>query len=381
MNLRRVDNPPNPYVSAHAEWLEPPPPARVAIFEEPGGSILSSNDSPDLPYRWSVNPYRGCQHACAYCYARRTHEYLGWGAGTDFDTKLIVKPNAAELLRGAFSKRTWKGESVHFSGVTDCYQPIEASYGLTRACLEVCLEFRNPAYVITKAFLVVRDIDLFRALNEVAVANVAVSIPFADAETCKLIEPQAPPPARRFEAVRRLREAGVPVGVVVAPIIPGLTDREIPEILRSAKEAGAEWASFSALRLPGSVADVFIGRIREALPLRADRVLNRLRDIRGGKLNTTAFGGRMRGRGPYWESVTQLFKIERERCGLAPGYSGGEFCDDKDVADELAGPVAAEGDVQGDDGLLKLRVPPFDRAPLNPAASGPRGGQLSFDFG
>lgn len=345
MNLRRVDNPPNPYVSAHSEWLEPPPAARVEVFEEPGGSILSCNDSPDLPYRWSVNPYRGCQHACAYCYARRTHEYLGWGAGTDFDTKLIVKPNAAELLRKAFSKRSWKGESVHFSGVTDCYQPIEASYGLTRACLEVCLEFRNPAYVITKGFLVVRDAELLAELNRVAVARAAVSIPFADADSCKLIEPQAPPPDRRFEIVRRLREAGVPVGVVVAPIIPGLSDSEIPEILRRSKQAGAEWASFTALRLPGSVADVFIRRLHEVMPLRAERILNRLRDIRGGKLNNTRFGERMRGDGPYWDSITQLFQIERERNGLGKGYVGGEMCEDSLEEDTLA-PMPAPCDGQ-----------------------------------
>ncbi len=316
MRLRLVENPPNPYLTQHVEWLEPPPPARVEIYEEASGSLLSRNESPDLPFTWSVNPYRGCQHACAYCYARPYHEYLGLGAGTDFDTKLIVKTNAADLLRKEFRKRTWKREMVNFSGITDCYQLIEASYGITRACLEVCLEFANPVTVATKGFLVVRDADLLARLNALAGAKVCISIPFSDAETAKLIEPQAPPPARRFEAVRRLSEAGVPVSVLVAPLIPGLNDRDIPKILEQAAAAGARFASYTALRLPGSVESVFISRLREVMPLRADRVLNRLRDIRGGRLSESRFGKRMRGSGTYWESIRDLFVISRKRYGL-----------------------------------------------------------------
>ena len=316
MQLHCVDNPPNPYLSQHSEWLEPPPAARVEIYEEASGSLLSRNDSPDLPFTWSVNPYRGCQHACAYCYARPYHEYLGLGAGTDFDTKLIVKTNAADLLRKEFRKKTWKRECVNFSGITDCYQPIEASYGITRACLEVCLEFANPVTVVTKGFLVVRDADLLARLNVLAGARVCISIPFADAETAKLIEPQAPPPARRFEAVRRLNEAGVPVSVFVTPLIPGLNDRDIPKILEQAAAAGATYASYTALRLPGSVESVFVSRLREVMPLRADRVLNRLRDIRGGALSDSRFGKRMRGSGTYWESIRDLFAISRKRYGL-----------------------------------------------------------------
>lgn len=316
MQLRRVDNPPNPYLSQHAEWLEPPPPARLEIYEETSGSVLSRNDSPDLPFTWSVNPYRGCQHACAYCYARPYHEYLGLGAGTDFDTKLIVKTNAADLLRKEFHKKSWKREVVNFSGITDCYQPIEASYGITRACLEVCLEFANPVMVVTKGFLVVRDADLLARLNSAAGARVCISIPFADAETARLIEPQAPPPARRFEAVRRLHEAGVPVDVLVSPVIPGLNDRDIPKILEQAAAAGASSASYTALRLPGSVESVFVSRLREVMPLRADRVLARLRDIRGGALTDSRFGKRMRGSGTYWESIRDLFSISRKRHGL-----------------------------------------------------------------
>lgn len=341
MQLRRVDNPPNPYESRHAQWLEPPPVARVEVYEETSGSILSRNDSPDLPYTWSVNPYRGCQHACSYCYARRTHEYLGYGAGTDFDTKLIVKANAPELLREAFGRPRWKGEAVHFSGVTDCYQPLEASYGLTRRCLEVCLAFRNPACVATKAFLVVRDVDLLAELHERADVRVQISIPFADAKMCRLMEPQAPPPARRFEAVRRVREAGVPVGVLVSPIIPGLTDREIPRILEQAADAGANSVSYTALRLPGSVADVFTKRLHEAMPLRAKRVLDRLRDIHGGRLNDPRFGERMSGHGPYWESIRRLFEISKQRYGFEPTASS-------ECADCLARRSAAgEGSERG----------------------------------
>lgn len=316
MRLQPIDNPPNPYLSQHAEWLEPPPPAKLEIYEEASGSVLTRNDSPDLPFTWSINPYRGCQHACAYCYARPYHEYLGFGAGTDFDTKLVVKTNAADLLREALAKRSWKGERINFSGITDCYQPIEAAYGITRACLRVCLEFRNPVAVVTKSFLVVRDADLLSEIDRAAGAHVYVSIPFADAKMAAMIEPQAPPPGRRFEAVRRLTEAGLNVGVMVAPIIPGLNDREIPAILEQAARAGAKSANYTALRLSGSVRPVFLQRLEQAMPKRAKRVINRIRDIRGGKLNENRFGKRMGGEGPYWASVKSLFEISRSQFGL-----------------------------------------------------------------
>ena len=319
MKLRRIDNPPNPYLSEHREWLEPPPEARVEVYEETAGSILTKNDSPDLPFTWSVNPYRGCQHGCSYCYARPYHEYLGFGSGTDFETKLIAKCNAPELLQQALRKPGWRREAIQFCGITDCYQPIEASYGITRRCLEVCLAFRNPAVVVTKSFLVVRDADVLAELNSKAHARVLLSIPFADAKTSKLIEPQAPVPARRFEAMRRLHEAGVPVGVLISPIIPGLNDRDIPRILARAAKAGALSASFTALRLPGSVEEVFVKRLREAMPLRADRVLNRLADIRGGRLDESRFGERMRGRGPYWDAICSLFAVSMKRYGLEGG--------------------------------------------------------------
>jgi DNA repair photolyase len=311
-----VANPPNPYLSRHAEWLEPPPSARLEIYEETSGSILTRNDSPDVPFTWSVNPYRGCQHACAYCYARPYHEYLELGAGTDFETKLFAKTNAPDLLRKAFSKKSWGREWVTFSGVTDCYQPIEASFGITRECLEVCAEFSTPASVITKSFLVVRDIDVLTKLERVAGARVFVSIPFADASTSKLIEPQAPPPLRRFEAVRRMADAGIRVGVMVAPIIPGMNDRDIPKLLEQAAACGASSVGYVPLRLAGSVRPVFLERLREAMPDRAQRVIHRIRDIRGGKLNDSNFGSRMSGSGVYWDSIRDLFEISRKRYGL-----------------------------------------------------------------
>jgi len=317
MKLRRVDNPPNPYLSEHREWLVPPPPARIEVYEETAASILSHNESPDLPFNWSVNPYRGCQHACAYCYARTYHEYLGYGAGTDFDTKLVVKTNAAELLRKSLTHRKWCGETIMFCGITDCYQPIEAAYGITRQCLRVCLEHANPVSIVTKGFLIVRDVELLATLHERAGVTVMISIPFADAETCAKIEPQTPPPARRFEAIRRLSDAGLPVGVFVSPIIPGLTDRNIPEILEQAAEAGATSAAFTALRLPDSVEAVFLARLAEVMPLRLKRIVNRIRDVRGGALNDKRFGHRMRGSGTYWESVKGLFEMSRDRVGLS----------------------------------------------------------------
>jgi len=357
VKLRLIDNPPNPYLSQHAEWLEPPPAARIELYEETSRSILTRNDSPDIPFTWSINPYRGCQHACAYCYARTYHEYLGLGAGTDFDTKLIVKTNAAELLRSEFARKRWKGERVHFSGITDCYQPIEAAYGITRACLAVCLEFRNAVAVVTKSFLVARDVDLLARLERAAGARVFLSIPFADAEAAKLIEPQAPPPARRFQAIRHLSDAGVPVGVIVSPIIPGLNDRDIPKILEQAAAAGAQSASYTALRLPGSVESVFLQRLHEAMPRRAERIVNRLRDIRDGELSDSRFGRRMKGNGVYWESIRDLFAMSEKRYGL----------DCVEGCDQLDEPrTVAEMDSVA--------------APCNPARDDESDGQLSLAF-
>jgi DNA repair photolyase len=311
-----VKNPPNPWHSQLVEYLEEPPTQRLEVYEDHTKSILAENDSPDLGFRYSVNPYRGCQHACSYCYARPSHEYLGFGAGTDFDRRIAVKPRAPELLREAFEKRSWHGELVMFSGNTDCYQPLEASYELTRRCLEVCAEYRNPVHVITKAALIERDIDVIVRLVKDARAGVSISIPFWDAEKARAVEPYAPTPRRRMETVRRLVEAGIPVTVNVAPLIPGLSDADMPNILEAAAEAGARSASLIVLRLPGPVKQVFEERMRAAFPLRVEKILARTREMRGGKLYDSRFGARMTGEGEYFDAIHALFDKTARRLGL-----------------------------------------------------------------
>jgi DNA repair photolyase len=256
------------------------------------------------------------------CYARPTHEYLGLGAGTDFDRKITVKPDAARLLREAFERPSWKGELIVFSGVTDCYQPLEASYRLTRACLEVCAEYCNPVGIITKAPLIERDLDVLQELKRVASASVTVSIPIWDREHAHKIEPYVATPQRRMKTIERLAAAGLDVGVNIAPVIPGLSDADIPQILEAAHAAGARRAGFVFLRLPGSVAQVFEERIRAALPLRAERILNRVREARGGKLYDARFGIRGLGQGTYAEAARALFESTARRLGLNQDFHG-----------------------------------------------------------
>jgi DNA repair photolyase len=316
--LRPVSNPPNPFSSTERHYFEEVPAARLEVYEDHTRTILATNDSPDVGFRWSVNPYRGCMHGCAYCYARPTHEYLSFGAGTDFDRKIVVKPEAPRLLREAFERRSprWKGELVMFSGVTDCYQPLEASLGLTRGCLEVCLEFRNPVAIITKAPLVERDLELLGALARVAPLGVTVSLPLWDARKARALEPYAAPPARRIETLRRLAAAGIDVGVNVAPFIPGLAEEDLPELLAAAHAAGARRAGFVFLRLPGSVKAVFEERLRAELPLVAERVLARVREARGGRLYDARPFVRQRGEGAYAEAARALFDATCRRLGL-----------------------------------------------------------------
>lgn len=298
------------------EYLEEVPRSALELFEDHSREILSENRSPDLGFRWSVNPYRGCLHACAYCYARPYHEYLSFGAGTDFDTKILVKRNAAELLRRAFERRSWKGERLMFSGVTDCYQPLEASLRLTRACLEVCAEYRNPVGIITKGALIERDLALLTRLASEASLKVVVSLPFFEPEVARAMEPLAPSPKRRLLTIQRLVSAGIPVGVNVAPLIPGLSDESMVRVLTAAREAGARSAAFTLLRLPGSVQAVFESRLRGSLPLRAERVLHRIRETRGGKLYDARFGVRMRGEGSYADGIARLFELTLRKLGL-----------------------------------------------------------------
>lgn len=314
--MRPVANPPNPYHEAGVEWLGPPPEARVEVFEEEARSVLTRNDSPDVGFEWSLNPYRGCLHACAYCYARPQHEYLGFGAGTDFETKIVVKVNAPERLREELRRPAWQGDLIAFSGDTDCYQPFEASYRLTRRCLETCAEFRNPVGLITKSPLVRRDLDVLQELARHGAVSVALSVAFTDEADQKAVEPGAPPPRARFEAMRALAAAGIPVSVLCAPVIPGLNDGQIPGVLEAAADAGASSAGMILLRLPGSVKEVFLTRMQAAFPDRAARIEARLRDMRDGALNDSRFHHRFRGAGNYWQAIEDLFALHRSRFGL-----------------------------------------------------------------
>ena len=316
MRAREVQNPPNPWASHHVEWLGEPPTTELKVYEEEARTILSENQSPDLPFRYGLNPYRGCFHGCVYCYARPTHQYLDWGAGSDFERRIVVKTNAAKLLEEGLKSERWKPDTIVFSGVTDCYQPLEASYELTRRCLEACAERRNPVGIVTKGALICRDIDI---LSEMATWNgvrVFLSIPFASDEMGKKIEPFATTISQRFRAVERLAKAGVDVGVSLAPMVPGLNDEMIPTILEEAAKRGARRAFLTVLRLPSPVDEIFEGALREALPERADRVLSALRDLRGGDLSEHRFGERMVGKGPRWIAIRQLFHGTCQRVGL-----------------------------------------------------------------
>jgi DNA repair photolyase len=323
--LRPLANPPNPWASTDVEYLEgEAPSAQLEVYEDHSRGILAHNDSPDVGFSWSVNPYRGCFHACAYCYARPSQEYLSFGAGTDFDRKIVVKPRAPALLRDAFDAPKWKGENVIFSGVTDCYQPLEASYRVTRGCLEVCAEYRNPCGVISKSPLVERDVDVMQELGRTARFTIMVSCPFWDEAKARAIEPFVTTPARRIRTIERLAKAGVDVGVMVAPIIPGLNDEDMGEVLRAAKDAGATRAGFVLLRLPGAVAEVFPLRLRAALPLRAEKVLRRIQETRGGKMYDARFGVRGTGEGPYAQAIARLFEQTCAKLGLATGSRYGD---------------------------------------------------------
>jgi DNA repair photolyase len=313
-------NPHNRWRAAEVEYDPGEAPTQpLEIFEDNAVKVLSENQSPDIPYRFSVNPYRGCAHGCAYCYARPSHEYLGFGSGTDFERKLVVKRRAPELLRAAFERRSWTGESIMFSGNTDCYQPLEAELGLTRQCLEVCAEYRNPVHIITKSTLIERDIQLLQRLHREATACVSISVTFWDNDVSRAIEPYAPTPARRIETIRRLSDAGIPVGVNVAPLIAGLSDRDMVPILEAARAAGAVDSMTQLLRLPGSAAEVFVERVRAHLPLQADKIIKRVREMRDGKLNDPRFHTRMTGQGTYAATLLSVYEATLRRLDF-PGF-------------------------------------------------------------
>ncbi|MCS6797580.1 MAG: PA0069 family radical SAM protein [Myxococcota bacterium] len=343
---RRVDNPPVRYAERRLEYEEGErPDAWLEIHEERVQSALSRNDSPDLGFRWSLNPYRGCYHGCIYCYARPSHAYWGWGAGTDFERKIVVKVNIAEELERELQSRRWKRETVAISGNTDPYQPLEGRYRLTRRCLEVFLRARTPVSVVTKGALVAQDADLLAELARHVGARVTISIAFDDDETARRLEPWASPPSRRFDALRVLSEAGVPTSVAVAPIVPGINEASIPSILERARDAGARAAWMTLLRLPGEVGDVFEARLSELWPERVSRVRRALYEMRGGRVTESRFGHRMRGVGERWAMVERLFELTCRRLGLRTGPVG-----DADPAS--VGAVSHQG--RSGDGQLAL---------------------------
>ena len=329
MPLRAVENPPNPWHGAHVEWIDAPPPAQLKVYEEEAKSLVVEHDSPDIGFRFGANPYRGCQHACAYCYARPTHEYLDFGAGTDFDTKIVVKTNAPELLAKELATNRLDGQPLVLSGNTDCYQPLEAHYRLTRRCLEACRARGVGVAIITKGALVRRDIDILARIAREGGATVNITVPFLDAEVARAIEPLAPSPRTRFDAMRALSEAGIEVGVSCAPMIPGLNDSDLPRILEAAQAHGARRAFMTMLRLPASVLPVFRERIATAFPDRAKKIEHAILEMRGGRWNEADFGRRMRGEGERWKMVESLFRVTCRRLGLDDGEARLARPDDK----------------------------------------------------
>jgi DNA repair photolyase len=314
-------NPPNRFERLHLEPDPDCPPEerphpRTEFFHDATESILTKNDSPDVGFTYGINSYRGCEHGCAYCFARPYHEYLGWSSGLDFETKIMVKLRAPELLRQELSAKRWQPQPIAMSGATDCYQPAERQFKLTRACLQVCAELRHPIFIITKNALVTRDIDVLAELARYHCVAVHVSVTTLDTDLAGTMEPRASRPTARLNAIRELAAAGVPVGVLVAPVIPGLTDHEMPAILAAATAAGARRAGYVLLRLPFAVKDVFTQWLDDHVPTKKARILDRMRTLSGGKLYSSDWGKRMKGEGIFAEQMKTMFEVTTRRVGL-----------------------------------------------------------------
>jgi DNA repair photolyase len=310
----------------------------IEYIEDNSQTIVSENNSPDIPFRYSLNPYRGCIHACAYCYARPSHEYLGFNAGIDFETKIVVKKRAADLFRDFLSKKNWTAQPITFSGVTDCYQPAERTFQLTRQCLEVALECRQPISIVTKNALVLRDLELLRALSANNLAHVYLSLTSLDPELARDMEPRTSIPSARLRAIQELAAAGIPVGVMTAPLIPGLNDSEIPQLLHAAKEAGAVTANYVLLRLPLTVEQVFIEWVQRNRPNYAEKIVGRLRSTRDGKMNSSKWGERMVGHGEIARQIQKMFLVFRKKYGLdgqLPAHNLGLFRPPKTKSGQL----------------------------------------------
>lgn len=318
-------NPANRFDSLRVEtdedaWIDDDPrPLRTVFLRDDSQSILTTNDADDLSFSYGLNPYRGCEHGCAYCYARTYHEYLGFSAGLDFESKIVVKPDAPELLEKHLAKASYQPGSIALSGATDCYQPVERRLELTRRCLEVLARFRNPVVIITKNALVTRDLDHLAELARHRAVAVYISITTLDPDLARILEPRAASPRCRLETIRKLAEAGVPAGVSAAPMIPGLNDSEMPAILKAAAENGASFAMYSMVRLPGTVADVFSAWLDRHQPMAKEKILGRIRDLHGGRLNSTASTARLRGTNEAAAQWRALFHACCRKHGISPG--------------------------------------------------------------
>ncbi|MEP6937550.1 MAG: PA0069 family radical SAM protein [Chthoniobacterales bacterium] len=321
-------NPPNRFESLHLE-LDPidpepgddvlPPPRQTQFYRDATKTIIARNDSPDVGFETSVNPYRGCEHGCIYCFARPSHEYLGFSAGLDFETKIMVKTEAPELLAKELSSRRWTPQVVAMSGVTDPYQPVERRLQLTRRCLQVLARFRNPVTIITKNRLVTRDVDVLTELSQHNAVSINISVTSLDAKLQRIMEPRTSSPLSRLGAVKQLSDAGIPVGVMVAPIIPGLTDHEVPAILQACAAAGAQFAGYVVLRLPWAVAPLFERWLEENFPDRKEKVLGRMREMRGGgRLYDSRWSKRQTGEGILAEQIGAIFQLSCRRSGIGP---------------------------------------------------------------
>jgi len=320
-----IKNPANRFekivLEPDADWnLDEDVLPRTQFLVDHSQTAIAYNDSPDVGFNASLNPYRGCEHGCIYCYARPTHEYLGFSAGLDFESKIMVKQNAPELLRAELSAKNWRPQVIVMSGVTDCYQPVERKLKLTRRCLEVLLDFRNPVALITKNLLVTRDLDVLAELAKFACASVCLSMTTLDNDLRQVMEPRTSPPQARLAAIRKLAAAKIPVSVNVAPVIPGLTDHEMPAILKAAREAGALAAGFTVVRLPRANAPLFETWLKAHFPDRAEKVLNRIKTLHGGKLYDAQWGKRMTGEGIFAEQIAQMFDVARRKAGFGDDF-------------------------------------------------------------
>ena len=299
----------------------PPSQVQTEVLTDTSRTILTRNDSPDVSFDYSLNPYRGCEHGCTYCFARPGHETLGYSCGLDFETRIIAKPDAPALLRKALTKPSWRGETIVLSTITDCYQPVESKMQITRQCLEVMVAFRQPVSIITKSRLVLRDLDLLEKLAAHGAVSVAISLTSLNNELSRKLEPRAASPRDRLWTIRRLASAGIPVTVMVAPVIPAINDREIPKLLEAAADAGATRAQMVLLRLPHQVDELFVRWLQVHMPDRAEHVLRLVREARGGKLYDAQYGARMRGVGAYAEHLRQTFSLFSARFGLSATIS------------------------------------------------------------